>query len=111
MAREGPKGLEAIPPSGRPSLLKWGQLQRLERLLLKGTRAHGWANGLWSAKRVRDVIRRRFGITYHEEHVRKILRDRLGWTSQKPELRARERDEEEIERWIQKELPRIKKIG
>jgi hypothetical protein len=42
-------------------------------------------------------------------HVWVILRHRLGWTLQRPERRASERDEEAIARWVQQEWPRIKK--
>ena len=55
------------------------------------------------------MIQRHFGIDYHVEHVRHILKDRLNWSSQRPEQHAYERDEGEIERWKQVELPRIKK--
>jgi len=109
MARAGPKGLSAKPPPGRKRRLDDAQLQQLEKLLLKGAPAHGWDNNLWTAPRVTEVIRRHFGIKLHPEHVRNILKQRLGWTSQKPERRARERDEKEIARWRGKEFPRIKK--
>jgi DDE superfamily endonuclease/Winged helix-turn helix len=62
---------------------------------------------LWTATRATEVIRRHFGIAYHPEHVRKILKRRLGWSSQKPQVQAKERDEDGIRRWQQEEFPRI----
>ena len=109
MARAGPKGLAAKPPPGRKRRLNDTQLSQLQTLLLKGAQTHGWTNDLWTAPRVTEVIRRYFGIRLHPEHVRNILKQRLVWTSQKPERRARERDEKEIARWRREELPRIKK--
>ena len=109
MARVGPKGLAAKPPPGRKRRLNDTQLQQLEKLLLKGAQSYGWANDLWTAPRVTEVIRRHFGIKLHPEHVRNILKQRLGWTSQKPERRARERNEKEIARWLHEEFPHIKK--
>ena len=109
MARAGPEGLSAKPPPGRKRRLNDAQLQQLERLLLQGAQEHGWPNNLWTARRVTEVIRRHFGIKLHPEHVRNILKRRLGWTSQKPERRARERNEKEIARWRREEFPRIKK--
>lgn len=109
MAQAGPKGLAAKPPPGRKRRLSDAQLSQLEKLLLKGAQAYGWGNNLWTAPRVTEVIRRHFGIKLHPEHVRNILKRRLGWTSQKPERRARERDEKEIARWLRGELPHIKK--
>jgi len=109
MARAGPQGLSAKPPAGRKRRLDDAQLQQLETLLLQGAQEHGWPNNLWTARGVTQVIRRHFGIKLHPEHVRNILKRRLGWTSQKPQRRARERNEKEIERWRTEEFPRIKK--
>src|SRR5207302_8570316 len=67
----------------------------------------GWPNQLWTAGRVATLIRRRFGVDYHPEHVRKILKQRLGWTSQKPQLRAKEQNDKEVERWLDDEFDRI----
>lgn len=66
-----------IPTPGPRPRLGDEQLRELERLLLEGARAHGWPNDLWSAGRVAGLVRRRFGVGYHAEHVRKILRRRL----------------------------------
>lgn len=102
-------GLAAKPHPGRPRKLTAAQHRRLERDLRKGASAHGWSNDLWTATRAAVVIRRRFGVSYHVEHVRHILKDRLGWSSQRPERRARERDEKEIERFKREDFPRIKR--
>lgn len=109
MARAGPEGLSAKLPPGRKRRLNDTQLQHLEAILLQGAQEHGWPNNLWTARRVTEVICRHFGIRLHPEHVRNILKRRLGWTSQKPERRARERNEKEIERWRREDFPRIKK--
>jgi transposase len=106
MARK-PHGLDSRPSPGPAPRLSAAQLRKLERLLLQGAPAHGWPNQLWTADRVARLIRQRFGITYHPEHVRKILKQRLGWTSQKPKRKARERNDKEVERWQGDELPRI----
>ena len=53
------------------------------------------------------LIQQRLGVSFHPEHVRKILKQRLGWTSQKPKRKARERNDKEVERWKGDELPRI----
>ena len=83
------------------------QLRHLRTLLRQGAKAHGWSNQLWTAQRVAILIERHFGISYHPEHVRKVLKQRLHWTSQKPQKRARERNDEEVERWIAEEWPRV----
>ena len=102
-----PHGLDARPIPGPTPRLSDYQLRKLERLLHQGATKHGWANELWTADRVARLIRQRFGVSFHPEHVRKILKRRLGWTSQKPRRKARERDDKEVQRWLGDELPRI----
>ena len=76
-ARSRPDGLAAKPHKGPKPLLSDAQLEHLEDLLLDGPGAHGWDTELWTAKRVAEVIRRHFGLTYHPEHVRRIVKQRL----------------------------------
>jgi transposase len=102
-----PGGVDARPqPRPEPGLSE-ADLRKLEGLLAKGAKAHGWRNELWTAARVARLIERHFDISYHPEHVRKILKRRLGWTSQKPRRKARERDDKEVARWVGDEFPRI----
>jgi len=97
LARQGPEKLAAKPHAGPKPRLSAEQLRELEELLLEGPKAHGWRTELWTAGRVQEVVRRHFGLDYHPEHVRKIVKRKLGWTSQKPQRRARERDEAAID--------------
>ena len=106
-AARQPGGLAAKPQPGPTPGLTDADLGRLEGLLAQGAKAHGWHNELWTAARVARLIERAFRITYHPEHVRKILKRRLGWTSQKPRRKARERDDKEVARWAGDEFPRI----
>lgn len=109
LAALGPGGLKSKPHPGPTPFLAEAQERKLESLLRQGATKHGWANDLWTAQRVADVIDTRFGRRFHPEHVRKILRERLGWSSQRPERRARERNEGEIARWKREEWPILKK--
>jgi transposase len=95
-------------PRGRPARLSSAQLEQLTRELLRGPTAHGYATELWTCKRIAAVIKKQFGVSYHESHVFKILRA-LGWTCQKPERRAKERNEARIQQWLAEDWPRIKK--
>jgi transposase len=76
-ARSHPDGLAAKPHPGPAPRLSGAQLAELEGLPLRGAAAHGRANELWSAPRAAEVIRRRFGVSLHPEHVRKLLKRRL----------------------------------
>jgi transposase len=108
-AKHGGDGLDAKPHGGPKPRLSDAQLAELERLLVQGAKAHGWPNELWTAARVAKLIERHFRETFHPDHVRRFLRARLGWTSQKPRRKARERDDEEVQRWLAQEFPRILK--
>ena len=97
MAQATPEGLAARPHPGPKPRLTAEQLRELETLLRQGATAHGWPNALWTARRVAEMIRRHFGVEYHAEHARKILRRRLGWSSQVPQAKAKQRDAEKID--------------
>jgi transposase len=98
MAKESPEALAAKPHPGPAPRLTDPQIKELEGLLLEGAKAHGWPNELWSAHRVAEMIRRHFGVGYHVEHARKVIRRRLRWSSQKPQKKAKQRNTEKIAR-------------
>lgn len=104
-------GVQALAPKphpGKQPLLSSADLKRLEKRLLAGAQRAGFSSDWWTCPRVAILIERQFDVRYHPDHVWKVLR-RLGWTCQKPERRARERDEAAIEHWRKREWPRIKK--
>jgi transposase len=100
-------GLAAKPVPGAKRRLTDLQLRELEGLLDKGATAHGFPNELWTSARVAQLIRRHFGVKYHPDYVRRLLLRRLCWTSHKPQRRARQRNDKEVERWKADEFPRI----
>ena len=104
----GLDGLKAKPHPGPKPRLNEKQKQRLVKILLAGPRKAGYRTDLWTCPRVAKVIAKKFGVKYHPAHVWKILRS-LGMTCQKPEQRARERDDAAILQWRQEEWPRIKR--
>jgi transposase len=104
----GRSALKAVPASGRPPRLSSGQRQRLERHLLKGAHAAGFATDLWTCPRVAEHIERTFGIRYHVDHVCRLLHQ-MNWSPQKPTRKAVERDEEGIAQWVKQSWPAIKK--
>src|SRR3989304_2212551 len=101
-AKGQPRGSgSAAAPGRRPPA-------KLPNSLLRGARAHGFSTDLWTLPRVAEVIARTSGVRYHPAHVWKILRGE-GWSCQKPERRARERDEDAIKQWRAERWPHIKK--
>lgn len=106
--RHGIEALRAKPHPGPKPRLDHRQRTRLLRLLLRGARMAGFDTDLWTCPRVTQVIAQTFGVRYHVDHVWKLLHV-LGWSCQKPQLWARERDETAIRRWREHDWPRIKK--
>lgn len=106
--RKGSQGLAAKPAPGRPQKLTARQRQRLPKLLAIGARRYGYTNDLWTTRRVATVIEHEFGVDYHPAHVSRILAD-LGWSCQKPERRALERNETAIAHWKRYRWVEIKK--
>lgn len=93
---------------GRPRQLEAEQEHELGRIILAGALAAGFPTELWTAPRIGKVIAQRFGVEYSVGHVWHLLR-RLGFSCQKPEKRAIQRNETEIARWRRQTWPALKK--
>lgn len=106
----GTAGLKSKGRSGAPPKLNGKQLIKVEALLLKGPKAQGYTTELWTLERIAKLIQKTTKVSYHPGHVWRILHD-LGWSAQKPETRARERNEKKIKQWVRREFPRIQKKG
>jgi transposase len=105
----GSRALKAAGRAGRMPRLTAAQLRQVDRALRKGPRAHGFGTDLWTLDRVAQVMEAQTGVRYHPGHVWKLLRDKLGWSRQRPARRAVERDDEAIARWVAEDWPRIKR--
>jgi transposase len=105
----GSTALRAAGRAGRLPLLTQAQLGQVDRALRRGPRAHGFGTDLWTLARVARVIEAQTGVRYHPGHVWKLLRDKLGWSRQRPARRAAERDDEAIARWVAEDWPRVKR--
>ncbi len=108
LAQSGRAGLKKAGRAGRKPKLSAAQLRQIEQALKRGPEALGYATGLWTAGRVRELIEYQCGVRYHEAHVWRILRQ-LGWSCQRPSGRALERNEQAIRYWKRVRWPRIKK--
>ena len=93
---------------GRPGQLNDGQLAALRIALMQGAIAHGFGTELWTLKRVRLLIEQLYGVRFSEVHVWRLL-GAMGFSSQKPERRALERNELDVFEWKHKTLPALRK--
>ena len=104
----GAVGKLKAKPLGRPKRLEAAQVEGLRAMLLKGALAFGFPTELWTIKRVRVLVKREFGTSYSHTGCWRLLRS-LGFTPQKPERRAIQRDEAAIRHWKRKRWPALKK--
>lgn len=107
---QGDEGLKGKPHPGRQPYLTPEQEQEVLGWLLDKPSAHGFSTDLWTARRVAELIRQKFGVEYHPNYLREWLSKRK-MTPQKPARRAQERDIHEIGRWLAEEWPAIQKRG
>lgn len=107
-AKKGNGVFKVRLPPGRPSRLTAKQFQKLERILLKGPLAFGYRTDLWTTQRIAEVIESEFGVSYHRDHIGRVMK-KLGWSHQKPDRRAIERKSERVQQWKDEEWPRVKK--
>ena len=104
----GKSGLASKGKAGRKSKLTTEQTQQVIEALLAGPVSRGYKTNLWTLPRVAALIKELTGVEYHPGHVWRLLGDN-GFSCQRPERRAVERDEPKIRRWKRVEWPEIKK--
>lgn len=107
VAQDGRRALRKAGRAGRPPKLTAGDLRRLKRALLAGPEAQGYATGLWTLKRVAQLIETQCGVRYSQPRVWQLLRQ-LGWSCQRPTGQARERDEAAGRHWKRAVWPTFK---
>jgi transposase len=101
-------GLDAKPHPGRTPKLTQAQEDTVLSWFSRSATDFGFANELWTAARVAQLIQQHFGVHFHPHYVSAWLaRRRI--TPQKPEKQARERDPAKIERWLANEWVEVKK--
>lgn len=96
--REGVEGLRHRKGGGPKPRLSQEQLAHLPRLLERGAQHYGFRGDVWTRPRVAAVIKQVFGVRFSLTHVGRLLRQ-IGWSRQKPNTRASQRDEQAIARW------------
>ena len=103
------KGLKSQATWGQPCKLSSKQKEDLVVRLVKGAMQEGYSTELWTLERIARLIRKYYHVQYTGVGVWKLLRNVLGWSCQKPERRALERDEKAIADWKKRTWPHIKK--
>lgn len=105
---DGAAGLTAKPTPGRPRFLTPAQDRQVREWLADKPTGHGFRTDLWTARRVAELIRRRFGVAFHPNYLREWLAKR-GYSPQRPARKARQRDDGRIAGWVATDWPAIQK--
>lgn len=108
LKQRGRAGLRQRARTGRPPQLTQAEWGEVAQLLSRGAREFGFETERWTLKRIAQLISRRFGVHYHPNYLAVPLH-RMGFSPQRPLLRARERDEELIKAWLKRDWPRMKR--
>jgi transposase len=95
-------------PLGSKSQLSAKALSELPNFLEKGAILYGFEGEYWTYTRVGYVINQEFKVQYEEKQVGRILK-KINWTRQKPQKKDAKQDLARVEKWINEELPALKK--
>ena len=104
----GDDGLAGTPHPGRKPFLTPGQEAEALGWLTRKPTAFGFRTDLWTAARVAQLVREKFGVAYHPGYLREWLSKRRR-APQKPVRRAKQRDPVALDRWLKDEYPAVQK--
>lgn len=104
----GLAGLCPKPKSGRPHKLSRRQERTVLGWVAKSPTHFGFANALWTTRRLATLIKQRWGVAFNTNYLAAWLQAR-GHSPQRPAQPALERDEPAIKRWIAEDWPRLQK--
>jgi putative transposase len=107
---KGIRGLRKRKAAGSQSKLEPSQKQKLKYMLDRGALANGFPTDRWTLERVRQLIQKKFEISYHANYLNRLLRN-LGYSPQKPLSQAVEQEKALVQAWLQRDWPRIKKVA
>lgn len=107
---EGIRGLQSRKAISGVSKLTEEQKQKLKRLLKRGALACGFETDRWTLQRVAELIQKEFQIVYHPNYLNRLL-TKLGFSQQMPMPQAIEQDRALVQAWLERDLPRVKKLA
>ena len=106
----GDESLKAKPHPGPGRSISDSEIEELKLLLLKNPLELGFTRIGWTTALVAELIEHKFGISYHPDHVGKLLRS-IGFSVQKPKIQGKKRDDSKIATWLNETFPELKKNG
>jgi transposase len=104
----GAEGLRDAERPGPTPRLSEAQKAELATIIETGPQAAGFTSGMWTGPMIGDLIRRRFGVRYHNHHIPRLL-GWMGFSVQRPRKRLARADADAQAVWLRDRLPAIKK--
>lgn len=104
----GDDALAGTPHPGRKPFLTPDQEAEALAWLARKPTDFGFRTDLWTAARVAQLIRDKFGVAYHPNYLREWLTKRRQ-TPQKPARRAKQRQPAVLESWLKDDYPALQK--
>ena len=103
--------LDAKKRGGRPPKLDAKAIKWIyQTVTMKNPLQLKFTFALWTAKMIGEVIYRQFGVRLSKASVCRLL-TQLGLTPQRPVWRAYQQKPEEVQKWLNEQYPRIKKMA
>jgi len=107
MYREhGWDGLKARPRPGRPIIFTEEHSRKLFEIIEKSPYTWGYESDLWTVQMARDVLHVETGVHFSTTRILSGLHE-LGFSFQKPQLKALEKKTEKVEQWLSERYPQI----
>lgn len=107
----GIKALKTKPITGRPPKLKGPQMKKIYDIITsKNPLQLKFEFALWTRDMVRDLIKDLFGVKMNVTSVGRLLK-KLGFTVQRPLYRAYQKDPLKVDKWLNDQYPKIKKLA
>ena len=102
------EALRARPTPGRPAKLTRRQERAVLSWVVKSAKDFGFANDLWTTRRLAALIKKRWGVRFNANYLAAWLQAR-GHSPQRPEQPAIERNADAVAQWMAEDWPRLQK--
>ena len=95
--------------SGRPNILDIKNRKRLMDIVMKPASRFGYETDFWTCRRLIQVTEQELKVNISQPTMWRTLRN-IGLTYQKPQRQYFEVDDQERNKWIRYEVPKIKRV-
>jgi putative transposase len=107
----GPQSVRSLKatraPGNKPGLSK-EQWRAVKKMILKGAQTAGYTTERWTLPRIQESIEQHWGVRYSTGWLSKRLRH-LGLSVQRPQQKARRKEDTLAEAWLHGDWETIKK--